>query len=71
MVPEALVAFRQAINVNPDYAAAHRALEKLLLYQARRRIDRRTRAPSNSNRATLHSCRISKGSQRKGLTQKR
>jgi tetratricopeptide (TPR) repeat protein len=33
MVPEALAAFQQAAAINPDYAAAHRALGELMLYQ--------------------------------------
>jgi len=33
MIPEAMAAFRQSATIDPDYAAAHRAVGELLLYQ--------------------------------------
>src|SRR5258708_36590791 len=33
MAPEAADACRQSISINPDYAAGHRAVGELLLYQ--------------------------------------
>ena len=35
MIPEAAAAFRQSATIYPEYAAAHRALGELLLYQDR------------------------------------
>ena len=69
MVPEALAAFRQAAAINPDYAAAHRALGELCCIRAKSM----SRSPNcaarpSSSLATRHHAALAKALSAKGLT---